>query len=124
MVFSISQYGELVGVSASTIRYYEEENILPKAERRGRKRVYYPTDVHRLKLIVTARNAGFGIQEIKRIIRKSDKSVSFKSAVIKAAQTKENSIDKQIQALETQREILRNAQSCLCKDFATCSAYH
>ena len=124
MVFSISEYGRLAGISASTIRYYEDENMLPQAERRGGRRVYYPSDLPRLKLLVAARKAGFGIKAIKQIIAEHDtSSLSLKSVVLAAAQIKADSIEQQIRALEKQRQTLIDAQSCICTDLSACSVY-
>jgi len=124
MVFSITEYGQLAEISASTIRYYENENLLPKAERRGGKRVYYANDIPRLKLIVAARKTGFGIKEIKRIVSQTEfDGRSLKDAVISAAIRKTNSIDQQIQTLNAQRGLLVDAQACLCDDLSRCSIY-
>jgi len=124
MGFSITEYGQVAGVSASAIRYYENENLLPKAERRSGRRIYYASDIPRLKLIVVARKTGFGIKEIKRIVSQNEfDGRSLKDAVITAARRKTNSIDQQIQTLNAQRELLVDAQACLCDDISRCSIY-
>ena len=122
MGFSITQFGQMAGVKASTIRYYEDENLLPKPERRNGRRVYYRSDVPRLKLLVAARQSGFKIREIKQIINQDDyRGPSLKDVVLEAARNRVKSIEHQIQTLEKQRRILTEAQSCICFDLSACS---
>jgi len=73
---------------------------------------------------VAARKSGFGIQEIKRIVSQNAiESPNLKEAVILAAKRKTTSIDQQIEALEKQRQLLMDAQSCICSDLSTCSIF-
>lgn len=124
MNFSITKYGRVAGVSASAIRYYESENLLPKAERRGGKRVYYTEDIPRLKLVVAARKVGFGIKEIKSLLGQKDvRNSNLKKTIVTAAQTKAHAIQQQIKVLEKQHKLLTDAQSCLCSGLDNCSTF-
>ena len=122
MGFSITEYGQIAGLSASTIRYYEAEKLLPIAGRKNGRRIYYSSDIPRLKLLAAARKAGFTIREIKQIINQNE-NPSLKHVVVTAAKTKVNSIEQQIQILEQQRQILIEAQFCPCPELSSCIAY-
>ena len=57
------------GISERMIRHYEKIGLMPKASRRNSGyRDYGETDVHTLKFIGRARDAGFPIEEIRQLL--------------------------------------------------------
>ena len=57
------------GISERMIRHYEKIGLMPKASRRDSGyRDYGETDVHTLKFIGRARDAGFPIEEIRQLL--------------------------------------------------------
>lgn len=65
--FGISDLSKEFGITARTLRHYEDEGLL-KPERRGNQRLYTAGDRVRLILILRGRAVGFSIAEIKEII--------------------------------------------------------
>ena len=65
--YSIRELTREFGVTARTIRHYEEIGLLAP-ERRGQTRVYSPADRTRLKLILRGRRIGLSLQESREII--------------------------------------------------------
>src|SRR6185369_8973969 len=65
---SIGEIGRLTGLKPSAIRYYESLGLLPKPKRVGGKRRYDATVLEWLSLIALAREAGFTMTEIKRLV--------------------------------------------------------
>ncbi|MCH7816545.1 MAG: helix-turn-helix domain-containing protein [Proteobacteria bacterium] len=62
---SIGSLAEKTGVHIETIRYYEREDILPKATRsESGRRLYDEGDVRRLNFIHKCRSLGFSLKEI------------------------------------------------------------
>ncbi|WP_375457624.1 Cu(I)-responsive transcriptional regulator [uncultured Enterovirga sp.] len=58
------------GVSAKMIRHYEAIGLVPPAGRRGNTyRDYSPADVHRLQFVRRARDLGFGMDQIRALLR-------------------------------------------------------
>ena len=60
----ISQVAKKSGVSASTLRFYEEKGLITSIGRQGIRRVFSPNVLERLELIALGRAAGFSLEEI------------------------------------------------------------
>lgn len=66
---TIGRLADLAGVPVSTIRYYEKRNLIaPKARSRGDYRVFDGESLRRLQLILTAKQAGFTLGEIRSLL--------------------------------------------------------
>jgi len=65
--FSISDLSQEFGVTARTMRHYEEKGLL-SPERRGQHRIYHGGDRVRLQLILRGKRIGFSLDEISEII--------------------------------------------------------
>lgn len=65
--FSISDLTAEFGVTARTLRFYEEEGLICPL-RSGIARVYSKRDRARLAWIVRAKNVGFSLTEVKELI--------------------------------------------------------
>ncbi|HEY8152491.1 MAG TPA: MerR family transcriptional regulator [Myxococcota bacterium] len=65
---SIAQVREKTGVSARTLRYYEELGLLPGVRRRaGGRRVYGSDELERLRFIQRLKALGLTLAEIKQL---------------------------------------------------------
>jgi DNA-binding transcriptional MerR regulator len=65
---SISEVRELTGLSARTLRYYEELDLVPGVRRRaGGRRVYGDDQVERLRFIGRLKALGLSLAEIKEL---------------------------------------------------------
>lgn len=65
-MWSIAEVCERTGLSARTVRYYEEIGLLPGVRRRaGGRRVYGPDELSRLEFIHRLKGLGLGLAEIR-----------------------------------------------------------
>ena len=65
---TIGQVAKATGISAKTIRYYEEAGVVPPPERsRSGYRIYSETDVRRLELIRRARALDMTLPEVRQL---------------------------------------------------------
>lgn len=67
--FFIGALADRAGVSADTIRYYEDEGVLPEPERSDAGyRLYDSSDVQRLRFVRQAQALGLQLDEIAEIL--------------------------------------------------------
>ena len=64
---TITELTREFGISTRTIRFYEDEGLI-KPVRRGRTRLFRPTDRRRLMFILRGKRLGFSIAEIRQIM--------------------------------------------------------
>ncbi len=67
LLFSVSQLARQLGVTARTIRFYEDKNLIIP-QRAGTTRVYTHRDRARLVLILRGKRLGFSLREIKEFL--------------------------------------------------------
>jgi DNA-binding transcriptional MerR regulator len=66
-LYSVSQLARQLGVTARTIRFYEDKNLITP-QRAGTTRVYTHRDRGRLMLILRGKRLGFSLREIKEFL--------------------------------------------------------
>ena len=104
--FSIGKLSEKTGCKIPTIRFYEQEGLLPKAFRtEGNQRRYTVLHFKRLTFILHARELGFGLEDIRELIRLSLEDTESHHADEIAA--------KQLQAVESKIERLQSLKGAL-----------
>lgn len=66
---SIGTASAMSGVNTETIRYYEREGVVPRAERTASgRRLYGDADIARLRFIRRSRDLGFSISDIRTLL--------------------------------------------------------
>ncbi len=66
-LYSVSQLARQLGVTARTIRFYEDKHLI-NPQRAGTTRVYTHRDRARLVLILRGKRLGFSLREIKEFL--------------------------------------------------------
>ncbi len=107
-LFNIGEAAKRSGIHIKMIRYYEEQGLLSKIKRtQAGYRIYDAVDVQNLLFIKRARELGFAIVEIKKLLdlwknkkRSSAEVKKISEQHIKNLQIKIAEIQTMIQALE------------------------
>lgn len=121
-LMTIGEVGRRAGLEPSAIRYYERMGLLPKAARASGQRRFDASVLEWLSLIALAREAGFTIAEIKRLVS------GFRPGTLPAARWRELAtrklveIDEMVARAERMRSVLRIALDCGCFRLDDCSA--
>lgn len=98
--FQIGELAERVGVSAKTIRYYEQVGLLPQPMRsEAGYRLYGVDDGERLGFISTARRTGFTLGEIREILALRDGGITPCEYVRAAIRHRLGDVNRQISEL-------------------------
>lgn len=64
MTYSISEIAGKMGVTISTLRYYDREGLLPSVERVNGRRIFKDSDFAWLRVLNCLKNTGMPIREI------------------------------------------------------------
>ena len=74
MTYTIKQMSELTGLPASTLRYYDNEGLLPSLKRNDNNvLIFTDEDFHTLKLINCLKRSGLQLKEIKEYMNMAKK---------------------------------------------------
>lgn len=66
--YSITELTREFDISTRTLRFYEDEGLIQPI-RRGRTRLFRPSDRHLIRQILRGKRLGFSINEIREIIQ-------------------------------------------------------
>jgi Cu(I)-responsive transcriptional regulator len=111
---NIGQAAEASGVNAKLIRHYESIGVIPKAGRtEAGYRTYTVNDVHILTFVRRARDLGFSMKEIKKLVglwrNKSRASAEVKALALEHVKA----LDQKILELEAMSKSLKQlARNC------------
>jgi DNA-binding transcriptional MerR regulator len=105
----IGELAQRSGVPASTIRYYEKEGLLPKAQRGANGyRVYQDHALERLDLIQLGQNLGFSLDTIRSIA--ALQGDALKDALLGQLDARLEEIDRLRAILDAQRNSVAGAK--------------
>jgi MerR family copper efflux transcriptional regulator len=104
---NIGQAAAASGVSAKMIRHYEEIGLVPKAGRTASGyRIYGDADVHMLRFVKRARDLGFTMKEIDKLVGLWKNRRRASADVKRLAATHIAELERKIGELESMRRAL------------------
>lgn len=118
--YRIGQVAKQMGIATSAIRYYESAGLLPEPPRSSGHRVYDSRVLDRLRLIETAKRAGFSISEIKRLLAGVSKGKPPGPRWRALTERKLADLDARIAEAERMKEVLATIRACACPTFEDC----
>lgn len=119
--YTIGQISKLTGCKIPTIRYYEEEGLLPRAARtEGNQRRYQASHLKRLRFVRHARELGFTLDDIRELMRLSNNEQHDHEADKIAARQLEE-VDRKIARLKSlKKELTRMLKACSEEQNVSC----
>lgn len=113
-MLSIGELAAVSGVATQTIRFYEQQGLMPAPQRSESNYRRYPQEaVARLQFIVHAKQWGFTLEEVRELLLLQDANGD-------RAQAKRIAGEKLLKIRE-QIESLRRIEAVLAKTFDECS---
>ena len=114
MEYSIGKAAGASGVSAKMIRYYESQRLLKPARRtESGYRLYDQNDIHTLRFVRRARDLGFSIKEIERLLALWMNRRRTSADVRRVAERHIAGLDAKIRELQAMRRTLETlVQHC------------
>ncbi|WP_280822155.1 MerR family transcriptional regulator [Pseudaminobacter soli (ex Li et al. 2025)] len=114
--YSITELTREFDISTRTLRFYEDEGLIQPV-RRGRTRLFRPSDRHLIRQIIRGRRLGFSINEIREIIqiyREPPGEVGQLNLMIKRIEEKREDLRQRRRDLEeTLAELDQAEESCV-----------
>jgi DNA-binding transcriptional MerR regulator len=107
MTYTASQIAEKMGITVYTLHYYDKEGLFPFVERsRNGARVFKDSDFGWLDTIVTLKNTGMPIKEIRRYIEWAMEGDSTIAQRFECIKKQKKHVEKQLAELENYAELL------------------
>jgi MerR family redox-sensitive transcriptional activator SoxR len=116
----IGEVARRAGVTASTLRYYEREGLLPRPARSSNRRRYDSRVMGRIRIIQLARSAGFSIAETRTFISSHPSGSIPSSRWQTLADRKIQEMDALIVRATEMKGLLRSSFKCSCRTIEDC----
>ena len=110
--YTITELTREFDISTRTLRFYEDEGLIAPV-RRGRTRLFRPSDRHLIKQIMRGKRLGFSINEIREIVqmyREPPGEVGQLKLMIKRIEEKREELRQKRRDLEETLAELDNAE--------------
>lgn len=100
-MYTIGKAARESGVSIGTIRYYEREGILPKAERMANgRRIFDNNAISRIRFVRRSRDLDFSIKEIKELLNLAENGTMSCANASKIGSSHRRRINQKIKDLQ------------------------
>ena len=120
LTLNIGELARQVGIQSSAIRYYEEIGLMPSPPRIGGWRTYESGMVDRLRVIHTAREMGFSIEEIRILLNGFPQATTPCERWRNLAEDKLPQITDIIARATALKDLLEAGLNCTCEEIELC----
>ncbi len=115
----IAEVANRSGVSASTLRFYEEKGLIASVGRRGLRRLFDAAVLERLALVALGQSAGFSLDEIAHMFAPDGRPQINRRMLADKAQE----LDRTIRKLSAMRDGLQHAAACSAPSHLECPTF-
>jgi MerR family redox-sensitive transcriptional activator SoxR len=124
-LLTIGEAAKRCGVAASTLRFYESEQLIQSSRGPGNQRRYHRSMLRRISLIKVAQTLGLSLKEIGTALDTlPDKQTPTKHDWEKLSRHWRDQLDLRIASLKTMREQLSDCIGCGCLSLKNCALYN
>jgi DNA-binding transcriptional MerR regulator len=116
-VLLIGEVAERAGLATSAIRYYEELGLIRAISRQAGRRLFEESTANRLRAISAVREAGFSLEEIRRLLDSQSEGTEEWPSMVEA---KIEDLRSRISRLQTIEATLRDSLQCGCPAWDEC----
>ncbi len=120
--YSIGQVSRLLGIKIPTIRYYEGKGLVPEPKRsEGMQRRYDDRDLERLAFVKHARQLGFSLSAISKLMTIGDGDEGKCSQIDEIARENLSEVQTKIRLLKSlENELQRIVSGCKTSNVGHC----
>ncbi len=116
----IGEVSERTGLSPATLRYYEKKDLIVPSGRHGLRRLYDPSVLQTLSLIMLGQKAGFSLDEIRGFASPDGETrIPAVNLLDKA-----DEISHRIAELTALRDGLRHVAQCKAPSHSQCPTFN
>jgi MerR family redox-sensitive transcriptional activator SoxR len=119
--FGIGEVARRIGVRPSAVRYYEARGLIAPFGRTGGKRVYGQEAIERMALISFAKEVGFSLAEIRKLLAGFPHDTPAGVRWSELASEKLIELDAMAQRIDVMRSALQRISRCGCRDLDQCA---
>ena len=112
---TIGQLAGRFGMATHVLRHWEDVGLIEPAERVNGRRRYRPWHVSRVATILLSKEAGFRLDEIKRMLDAPDGP-----ARKELLRRHRDELDCRLARIEASRQIVQHGIDCRAEDFTRC----
>ena len=116
-LMTIGEVAAAAGMAVSAVRYYDDIGLITTTTRVGGKRRFGPDTVGRVNFVQGAKEAGFSLDEIRRIL--DDNAGGWRALV----GSKQVELRERRDRLDAMISMLTEIESCGCRVVAGCNRY-
>ncbi len=107
MLYTVGEMAKVIGVPASTLRYYDKEGILPFVGRsNGGIRMFMDKDYEWLKVVECLKKSGLSIKEIKAFTEMIDRGDDSLHERLELFRSRRDSVKKQMEEMKETLDFL------------------
>jgi len=117
---NIGEIAKEIGISAPTVRFYESVGLISRPLRVRGWRRYTVDDLERLKMVNSARRAGFSIKDTRVLVTELGKTGDVSKRWQKLADSKLTELDQIIREAKAMKSLIKKGSTCSCKSMKTC----
>lgn len=115
----IGEVAKHSGLPASTLRFYEEKELIQSVGRHGLRRLFDSNVLERLALIALGRRAGFSLEDIGAMFSADGRPQIDREQLL----AKANELDERIKQLVAMRDGLLHAADCPAPSHLECPTF-